>query len=166
VGGLELSRGQIGVTLLPEHLPALGDKLTLLDSALVFRETVTRGAGLIDALKYPVFEREHDLSGGVSALGVRYCIVSDAQGVVDPASTKAQGVDFNLSAGGGIEWEPASAPAQGIEYSVSYYAHPVYVVLDHPHVIRDTQRAFKAPAPYHAELPVYAEAQLEFFGSD
>ena len=162
VGGSEYSDGSIGVTLLPEHLPALGDKFTLLQSAIVFRETIVKQAG-DTSTRYPIVSRDHDLAGGGVSFGVRYLIPANDQNIVDPNANLVEGTDFNI-VNGAISW--INAIDDGLRFSVEYYANPVYVVTNHPHVIRDSMRAFKAPAPYHIELPVYAEAKLEFYGAN
>lgn len=166
LGASEYGRGIVGLTLLPEHLPAMGDRFTLKASSIVFREVITRGAGAVDKLRYSITLRQHDLAGGVTSFGVRYLIVAGVDGVVDPTATLDEGSAFQIDAQGRIEWiDPAQTPAQGVRYSVEYYAHPSYVVLDHPHSTRDTRVLFKSPTEYHQELPVYCEAGLEFLGA-
>jgi hypothetical protein len=140
----------------------MGDRFTIIDSAIVYRETLTRGAGATDETRYPIASRSHDLAGGAVSFGVRHLIPANAQGIVDPAGALSEGVDFNV-VNGEIQW--INAPNEGERYSITYYAHPVYIIMNHPHAIRDTYINFKAPAPYHAELPIYAEAQLEFYGA-
>ena len=162
LGATEYGKGNIGLTLLPEHLPMMGDRFTITDSAIVYRETLTRGAGATDTPRYKIATRAHDLAGGAVSFGVRHLIPADAQGVVDANGALTEGVDFTV-VNGSIQW--INAPAQGLRFSLTYYAHPVYIVMNHPHAIRDTYINRKAPAPYHQELPVYAEAQLEFYGA-
>ena len=162
-GATEYGRGNIGLTLLPEHLPMYGDRFSILDSAIVYRETLIRGSGPTDTPRYPIATRSHDLASGNLEFGVRYLIVADDTGEVNPADTLTEGADFNVTEAGAINW--INPPAEGRRFSVTYYAHPVYIITNHPHAIRDTYINAKAPAPYHAELPIYAEAQLEFYGS-
>lgn len=165
--GGEISSGQIGITLLPEHLPRLGDRFTLLQSEILFSEVLVRGAGSSDSPRYQIQVRAHDLATGSLSFGVRYCLLADAQGEVDPAQTRREGVDFALGANGSIDWSLAPvgrAPTQGARYSVTYYAHPRYQVINHPHAVRDSQAVRKSPAQYQVELPIYAEARLEFLG--
>lgn len=164
MGASEYGRGLIGLTLLPEHLPALGDRFTLLASSIVFREVITTTGANIERLRYPVAIRSHDLALGTASFGVRYMIQSNVDGVVDPTATLEEGSAFQVT-DGRIEWiDQAQKPAAGVRLSVEYYAHPVYTVLDHPHSTRDTRVQFKSPTEYHQELPVYAEAGLEFIG--
>ena len=166
VGGTEYSKGQIGITLLPEHLPALGDRFTVLSSAIVYRETLIRSNTLTDKPRYPIIKRSHDLNGGVLEFGLRYLVVADANGIIDLNSQPVKDVDYQVDVNGSVEWLNAqTAPQQDQRFSIEYYANPTYLVTSHPHVVRDTQIQFKAPAPYHSELPVYAEATLEFYGT-
>ena len=162
-GATEYGRGQIGITLLPEHLPTYGDRLTIMDSAMIYRETLKRGSGATDTPRYPISPRSHDLEGGQVSFGVRHLIPANAQGIVDPAGALEEGSDFTVDGEGAIEW--INPPNEGDRFSVTYYAHPTYIITNHPHAVRDTYVNVKAPAPYHAELPVYAEAQLEFYGT-
>jgi hypothetical protein len=165
LGAAEYGRGLIGLTLLPEHLPALGDRFTLLASSIVFREVITTTGAAFERLRYPIASRSHDLAGGAVSFGVRFMIQSDGGGVVDPTATLEEGSAFQVEAGGRIEWiDLTQKPVAGVRLSVEYYAHPVYTVLDHPHSTRDTRIQFKAPSEYHQSLPVYAEAGLEFLG--
>jgi len=140
-----------------------GDRFSILDSAIVYRETLIRGSGPTDTPRYPIATRSHDLASGNLEFGVRYLIVADDTGEVNPADTLTEGADFDVTEAGAINW--INPPAEGRRFSVTYYAHPVYIITNHPHAIRDTYINAKAPAPYHAELPIYAEAQLEFYGS-
>ena len=160
-GATEYGRGQISLTLLPEHLPMYGDRFTILDSAIVYRETLIRGSGPTDAPRYPIALRSHDLASGSLEFGVRYMIPADETGTVDPAQTLSEGIDFNVI-DGEVSW--INPPSEGRRISLTYYAHPVYIVSNHPHAVRDTYINRKAPAPYHQELPINAEATLEYFG--
>lgn len=167
VGAAEYGRGLIGVTLLPEHLPALGDRFTLKASSIVFRETIVRGTAPTDTTRYPITSRGHDLAGGVLSFGVRYMIASNAEGVVNPANILVEGSAFQIDDQGRIEWiDAAQTPVEGSRISIEYYANPAYIVLDHPHSTRDTRMKFKSPTEFHQELPVYCEAGLEFLGVD
>src|SRR6056300_1749433 len=99
LGSSEYGRGRVGLTLLPEHLPSLGDRFTLLASSIVFREVITTSGGATEKLRYPVTLRPHDLASGVSTFGVRYMIQSDTSGVVDPSATLEEGSAFQIDAG-------------------------------------------------------------------
>lgn len=164
VGGSEYADGLIGLSLLPEHLPAMGDRFTLLDAELLHREVITRGATDTDALTYPVAQRTHDLAGGAVTFGVRYARSANTAGEVSGGRAYAEGADFDASTGA-LVWTAPDAPPEGARVAVEYYTAPAYIVQGQPHAIRDAYRAFKAPAPYHISLPIYAEARLEQYGA-
>lgn len=157
---VEYGRGVVGVTTLPDHLPSLGDRFTLLASLMVMREVIKYEGGNESALRYPIAIKSHDLAAGPVSFGVRYMIHSNDQGVVDPLSTLEEGQDFTITNAGLIQW--INAPPLSSRVAVEYYAHPSYIVLNHPHSIRDTRINFKSAVEYHAPLPVYSEAGLEF----
>jgi len=161
LGAGEYTKGLVGLTLLPEHLPAFGDRFTLINSFMVFRETFTASGTAEDKLNYPIETRSHDLNGGPVSFGVRYMVQADLNGLVDPTATLNEGVDFSIS-NGAIGW--INQPIAGTRISVEYYTHPRYTVLDIPHSTRDSRLKFKSPTEEHLELPVYCEAGLEVLG--
>ena len=119
LGASEYGRGLVGLTLLPEHLPALGDRFTLLASSIVFREVITTSGGAVERLRYPIASRSHDLAAGVVSFGVRYMIQSNVNGIVDPAATLEEGNAFRVDNQGRIEWiDPAQKPAAGVRLSI------------------------------------------------
>jgi len=166
----EYARGMLSFSLLPEHLPSYQDRFTLLDSVLVYRETQTRTAAVLEPLRYPVVSRDLDLEGGVTSVDVLYLIRTDPDGLppFDGSGVMTKGVDFAVGAGGEIDWTLGdagqTAPVEGAHYSVAYYAHPRYVVIDHPHVYRDTWIGKKVVDPYFQSLTVNAMGQLDFLG--
>lgn len=164
VGGSEFAEGLIGLSLLPEHLPAMGDRFTVLDAELTYREVITRGASSTDTLTYTISQRTHDLAGGAVTFGVRYARSAALSGTVTGGRAYVEGADFS-TAGGVITWTAPDAPPTGARVAVEYYTQPAYIVQGQPHAIRDAYRAFKAPAPYHVSLPIYAEARLEQYGA-
>ena len=163
----EHARGMVSVSLLPEHLPALYDRFTLLDSVLVYRESKTRSA-VVESLRYPIVSRSLDLQGGAQTVDVLYAHKASASGSTTSVDTLTQGVDFVITNAGEVDWTLGdglgSAPVVGAQYSFSYYANPRYVVIDHPHAFRDTWIGNKVATPYAASLPVQAMAQLDFLG--
>jgi len=163
-GGSEYADAEAGFTFLPEHLPAPGDRLTLLDAEIVFRELIIRGEGDTDALTYPPAERAHDLDTGAQLFSVRYVRAAGLDGVILPR-TYAEGEDFTAE-GAGLTWtDPTDAPPPGSRVSVTYYTHPSFIVIDTPRAVRDAWRARKAPAPYPITLPIHARAALEQYGA-
>lgn len=164
VGGSEYADGQIGLSLLPEHLPAMGDRFTLIDAELIYREVITRGASATDTLTYPISRRAHDLAGGAVTFGVRYARSASLDGTVTGGRAFVEGVDFTTTTGA-LVWTAPDAPPAGARVALEYYTHPAYIITGQPHAIRDAYKQFKAPAPFHISLPIYAEARLEQYGA-
>lgn len=157
-------------TFLPENLVSLGDRVTLTDCTMLFRETRAREASSIQSLRYPVVNRSLDLDSGAFSVGVTYCHKADADGVAIPGGVLYQGEDFDVDGNGDIDWSlgvaSGSAPAEGERFSMSYFVAPVYVVEDLPFSVRDTQIKQKQPVAIHARMPVNAKLVLEFMSTD
>ena len=102
IGGSEFSHGEIGITLLPEHLPSLGDRFTVKTSAILYRETIIYESGV--KTRYPIIQRSHDLLTGSLSFGVRYMIKSNTDGIVNPADILEEGTDFTVSSSGAFTW--------------------------------------------------------------
>lgn len=156
-------------TFLPENLVSLGDRVTLTDCTMLFRETRPREASAIQSLRYPAVNRVLDLASGEFTVGVTYCHKADAAGVAIPGGVLYQDEDFVVDANGDIDWTLGiglgTAPADGDRFSMSYFVAPVYVVEDLPFSVRDTPVKFKKPAEEHARMPVNAKLVLEFMNT-
>ena len=161
----DLQRGETGFTLLPEHLPSLYDTFRLLDSTIIFHEILTRGSTVISKTRYPIASRTLDLSSGTQSRKVLVCRKADSNGRI-VAGELVEGTDFQINASGQIDWTIGdalnTAPTSDQRFSVSYYCHPVYVVIDIPNVLRDTIRKTKAPTAVFQDLPVQCLAKLDF----
>jgi hypothetical protein len=162
----EAAKGMVSITLMPENLPGFLDRFTMKESVMEFRETRARGAGAVEALRYPVVVRSLDLQGGRQSVGVLAAQKADAGGVTTPDDALTPGVDFEITDDGRIDWTPGddlgTAPAEGGRYSISYYTHPRFLVIDNPHVFRDTQVQVKSPNTRPQAMPVHCMARLEF----
>jgi hypothetical protein len=73
--------------------------------------------------------------------------------------------DYALDAQGQVVWS-GTPPADGTVLSIHYRIHPVYRVVDYPHVIRDTKVKFKTQtanaAEQHRVMPSQCMAKLDF----
>jgi hypothetical protein len=132
-----LKKEDVKITLLPEHLVSYGDRITIKNSVLVWREINT-----VDALgefttQRPIITRDLELSTGNVNVGVLYAHKTDINGValgevpvdditVDPVSGK---ITFT---------NPLTAPNPNTRLSVAYYANPTYSIISYPHSFRDT----------------------------
>lgn len=164
----EYARGMVGVSLLPEHLPAYGDRFTVLNSVMVYRETRQRTSSTIESLRYPVQPRVLDLSTGEKTLGVTRLQRAGIDGLSSEADVLIEGDDFIVTEDGDIDFSLGDAsgrsPVVGARYSVSYYARPRYYVAERPHTHRDSTSKRKAPDESSLLMPIQAHCSLEFMG--
>lgn len=166
----ESAAGMAEITTLGENMLAFRDRVTVLNSAMVYREHRKR-AGLVDTLRFPIITRELVLSTGavdVSVLHARRASLAGST-TAGGADVLTEGVDFDV-VGGAVDWTKGDAngkaPVVGARYAMAYYARPRYVVTDFPFSMRDATTTRKQPTgtqiPTH--LPVCATAKLEFLG--
>lgn len=164
----EYARGMVSISTLPEHLSAYGDRFTVLNSVMVFRETRTRTAQAVESLRYPIQARTLDLENGVQIVRVLRLQYADAQGLSTLNKSLTEGVDFEITAQGAIDFSVGDAlgttPTQGQRFSVSYFARPRYYVADHPHTHRDSVYIRKSTTESALTLPVQVHCSLEFMG--
>jgi hypothetical protein len=73
-----------------------------------------------------------------------------------------EGRDIALTADGELEWL-ITPPAAGTRLTLSYFIHPVWIIMDHIHAIRDTLIGFKTGQNFqHKRLPVQSMMKLDF----
>jgi len=177
----EHAAGNVSITTLPEHLPSFLDRITLLDTVMVYRERKKRTANSVEGLRYPVVTRsmvlgtEEDPTKSVaSEFGVLYAIKASEDGkIVLGADNKPlelkQDEDFIVTAEGKIDWSQGlssgRAPNPGEYYSMQYFIHPVYVIRSMPYQFRDSVHKVKQVQQELTNLPTKVMAWLEFLGS-
>jgi hypothetical protein len=161
-------KGEIRVSLLPEHLPGYGDRFTMKDSVLVYKETLVRKAGVLQKTRYPIESRSLSLRTGETTLDVLQMIKADSDGLTQVGATLTKDTDFTVNAQGQIDFTLGDAlgstPAVGEHFSISYYAKPRYYVQDHPHTHRDTREQRKKSTEQPLNMLVQCTAALEFLG--
>lgn len=161
-------KGSVQFSLLPEHLPGVGDRFTMKDSVLVYKETLIRRAGVLQKTRYPIESRTLSLSTGDTALDVLQMIKADDDGLTQIGSTLTKGTDFEVTVDGTIDFTLGdalgSAPSVNQRFSITYYAKPRYYVQDHPHTHRDTKDQYKKTAEQPLNMVVQCTAALEFLG--
>ena len=164
----EYARGMVQISTLPEHLPAYGDRFTVLHSVRVYRETRVRTANAVEGLRYPIQARTLDLSTGLTEARVLRLQKANADGTSSEADALSEGTDFAVTNNGELDFSLGealgSAPSQGTRYSVSYFARPRYYVADHPHVHRDSVKQHKQATETPLLLPIQVHCSLEFLG--
>lgn len=140
--------GSAYVSLPPGYTPSYGDRITLLKSRMRVSQVIKRGLGPVDRLKYAAIPGAEG--------GVVYCV--DGQ---KNDHTSAVRIDKN----GNLEWLASSGPSSGSYYSVMYYRRPVYLIVDLPHVIRDSLER-QGGNDVTQDLGTQALARLDFLIRD
>lgn len=164
--------GLVMVTVPPEQAPGFRDRYLLLDSCIVMQDLVRR-LGTLDQLRWPVATRTLylDVSGvpTTTSLSVLSLRRQASDGSAGPLLSL--GTDFMVDAQGRIDWTKGdlagTAPPVGSSYAVRYFAHPRYVVLERPFVVRDTRTmrqsgGRKSSSRQHELLLVRALAKLDW----
>ena len=166
--------GTVRLTFLPEHLPGWMDKVTVTDSFAEYREINTKTSSAVEALRYPVATRSvivgtagDNTIAATLSMKTLYCRKATAEGVV-AGSELVENTDFVINADGKIDWSlgvtAGTAPTTGERYTISYYINPVYVIKSFPYSQRVTYSVEKSATEVRTELPVLADAWLEWLG--
>lgn len=137
--------GETTVTVRNENQIGYWDRLINLDAIMVFSELLTAGANGALTNRY--------LATGMNLLRSKDKIYQ-------------ADVDFTLSHGR-VVWLPGHAPDEGTRLSLHYLCHPSWVVVDHPHTVRASNKKFKTKYPQtpqgnYLSLPLQAHVKLEF----
>jgi hypothetical protein len=143
-----LAPGEAHLTLLPEHIPDMDDRFTMLDRTIVVSDTFRR-KGPRAKLRFPVSKKILELGSEMDPavlepreVGVIGLWVANQDGTYNSRPPLVENVDFKV-VDGEIDWSPGdtlgTAPAEGTPFSIRYYANPVYKVLALARVCRDTK---------------------------
>ncbi len=140
--------GRLRITVRPENHLGYYDRLTNLDSEIVYTQLASMPtSGSLLTLRYPVI--------GVSLI---------------KATTQryVEGQDFSVI-DGDIAFFPGLAPVAGTRLSITYRCHPAWLILTYPHAVRATSVIRKQKRPLITpgvgnpqNLPIQAEVELEF----
>ena len=164
----EWARGRSRITFLPENKPALGDRIELAFSVHRVHEMTRRpSAATVQALRFPVVSQVLETGTGNQSVKVLQAIKA-VNNQVTLANTMVENVDFVITVDGKIDWTlgdvTGKAPGVGQAFSITYFAHPRYVIEDVPFAMRDTNTQLKTPTPISQTLPVFAIAAQEYRG--
>jgi hypothetical protein len=137
--------GDSQVTVRSENKLSYYDRLTHLDSTITYSERLEIGA--VDPnlkTRYPIVEVNHFRSLTTVYDDTYYDVVD-----------------------GAIVWKVGKAPASGTTVAIHYHCHPAWLVMDHPHAIRNTFLAKKlkqpaTPVGTFQDLPVQCRVRYEF----
>lgn len=142
--------GQMNLTVRNENVLGYYDRIILLDFTMAYTEHLT--------------------ADGTSGLSARYDIVG--LNVLRSTTTVYEpSVDFD-TVDGAVVWLPGKAPEADTRLAIHYTTFPVYLVHQHPHVVRGTIAKFKKPvaklqAPQGdtVRLPIQAVVKYEFLAT-
>lgn len=170
--------GLVRITTLPENMPNLFDRFTLLDALDIYTERRKRTANRVEQPRYPVVVQTitHGTPGTptvelTTARGVIHCTYTDVNGDVVGGATPTElveGTHFTITAGGSIDWglgdDLGVSPATGAFYALSYFHRPVYVAKEFPFINRQTYIKHKTAAPVLYMLPHRVDCWRESLG--
>jgi hypothetical protein len=126
---------------------------------LVFIDSVTAHSEVVDVetpeapfgAHYPLI----DVNLLIDATGQRYI----------------QGEDFQLTEEGKVEFFPAKVGPAG-RYGIHYHYHPVFLVMEHAHLVRESVLKFKTdpaslttPLGDHQPFPIQAMIKLDYLAA-
>jgi hypothetical protein len=165
--------GLVSVTLNPEHLPVFGDRFTLVDSVMLYRETfdLTHPSGAVAGrsynLRFPIASRTVSLAGGEETHDIIYLHITDPDtglAEVDGDHTvdwrgPNQGYEV---VDGKLKINNSSRFKDGMRIGLTYFINPSYTVVSYPNSIRDTRIRKKSNVDKHTPMPVRVQAKLEF----
>lgn len=164
--------GSVMITLLPEHVPALGDRFTLKAGICVYEELMTH-EGTRERPRYPVVKRPlwvgvDDEPGAVElkTYDVLYCRAADAKGNLTD-TVYVSGTHFTVDDDGFIVWVEDEAPPVGVRLAIRYFGRPVYAVRGFPHTRRDLylNNVPEMDNRFLAQHPVRVICEPEFLGA-
>lgn len=126
------------------------DRLIERDSTMIWNQVIDgNGGSLIQ------------VTGGRSKTGLRYPVVEMVY-LRSVSQEYREGRDIALTTDGELEWL-VPPPAAGTRLTLSCFIHPVWIILDHIHAIRDTLIGFKTGQNFrHTRLPVQSMMKLDF----
>ncbi len=155
--------GMINITLEPEHLPSFGDKFEMLDSVMLYQESLDDNGLDVLALRFPIVPRTMTLATGDVTRGVMYATYSDAATRQASGIELVEGVDFTVN-DGAVNW--VNKPAGAGKFSFNYFMHPTYTCVAFANSMRDTHVRRKSLTDNTVALPVRVQCKLEFLGGD
>lgn len=147
--------GSSMVTIEPEFRPGYRDSYEMVHSIATFNEWITKGNRRGPRSKLPA---NHDVA--------RYRIVKMLHMLRDvdgqPVGVEEK-IHFEITDDGWIKWIGAGREIpDGTVFSINYEFHPVWIVVSHPHALRDTVTAFKHAVPAAQAMPVQAAVKLDY----
>lgn len=137
--------GSCNLTVRHENRIGYYDKVTSLDSQIVFSEVL--------------------IADGTNTLPTRYPVIGVNQ-LRTVNTVYTTGVEYAIE-DGVITWYAGYEPDEDTRLSVHYLCHPVWLVVEHPHAARVTLNKFKTATPTTPtgdpkQLPIQAMIRYDF----
>ena len=137
--------GSANLTVRHENRVGYYDKITSLDSQIIFSEVLIADGSAVLPTRYPVIGVNHARS-----ITTEYKC----------------GADFVIE-NGEINWYSGSIPVSDMRISVHYLCHPVWLIVEHPHATRVTSNKLKTstqstPTGEAKQLPIQAMMRYDF----
>lgn len=149
--------GEVSVTVEPEYRIGWRDSLEMRHSLMNFNELIRKDNRRGRRSVLP----PHEDVARYRIVAVSKALYRDPQGNVVPLEKEYH---FTLTDDGHLKWLAAGDKLlpPGSYVSLHYDFHPVWIVISHPHVLRDDLRGTKVPKEQVIPLPVSCAAQLDF----
>lgn len=155
--------GVVNITVEPEHLPSFGDRFEVLDSVMLYQETVDDNGLNTLSLRFPIIHRTMTIATGDIVVGVMYATYADATTNQSTGVELIEGVDFSI-VDGSVNW--LNKPVNAGKFSFTYFMHPTYTCIAFANSMRDTHIRRKSLNDRTVALPVRIQCKLEFLGDD
>lgn len=151
----EWLEGSSMLTVEPEHRLGFKDSLEMRHSVMLFNEWIKKGNRHGVRSSLPV---DHDVARYRIVRMLHMLCELDGQMV-----SLEEGIHFEITEQGWIKWlsRGKTIPNDTI-LSINYEFHPVWIVITHPHAIRDTVSKFKQPDFTVQSMPIQVTVKLDY----
>ena len=141
------------------------------DGTVIPEGTLLPGSGILTPLPGYVTTADGIVIAGTvavpaiaKAIGTSYNIVGGTKIITTIDSVAVEAEAMTLFTGGTNDGVGGNIPAVGESFTITYWAHPTYIVQDMPHLHRDTIIALKNPGGKVSNLPLQVHCWLESLG--
>lgn len=148
--------GKLNVTVEPQYRLGFFDSIEMKDGLMVFNEWIIKGnrRGIRSTLPANTDRARYPIVRVVKAL------IHDNDSLIELEDK----VHFQINDQGRLIWTSAgnALVAEGQVISLHYEFHPVFLVVSHVNVLRNTVSQFKTATQTVQDLPIQAIAQIEY----
>lgn len=148
--------GQCSITVEPQYRLGFFDSIQMRDALMVYNEWVIKGnrRGIRSTLPTNTDRARYPIVRVVKAL------IHDGDSILELEDK----IHFQIDDEGRLVWTSAgnSLVADNQVVSLHYEFHPVFLVISHANVLRNTVSQRKSATPKVEDLPIQGVAQLEY----